>query len=108
MRYFGIDPAVADEVPDLGEADVRFDDDFAPSDPGPRTACCSPHDPRTFSVRFGETVASGRSTLHQRGLAAMINATAAATTARALLGDRFRFDAALEALAGGAAAVRSR
>lgn len=97
VRYFGIDPAVADDLPALAEADVRFADDFAPPHHGPRDGLLHPHDPRTFSVRFGEMVV-GPVSLHQRGLAAMINATAAATAARAVLGDRFRSEAALEAL----------
>ena len=98
VRYFGIDPAVADEVPALGEADVRFDDGFSPPPAGPRDGLLHPHDARTFSVRFGEEVL-GPVTLQQRGLAAMINATAAATTARAMLDDRFRPTTAVQALA---------
>ena len=97
VRYFGVDPAVADDVPALGETDVRFDDAFSPPPAGPRDGLLHPHDARTFSVRFGEEVL-GPITLQQRGLAAMINATAAATTARALLDDRFRPTAAVEAL----------
>ncbi len=97
-RYFGIDPALADDVPALGEADVRFDDAFSPPAAGPRDGLLHPHDARTFSVRFGEEVL-GPITLQQRGLAAMINATAAATTARALLDERFRPGTAAEALA---------
>jgi len=98
VRYFGIDPAVADDVPALGEADVRFDDAFSPPPAGPRDGLLHPHDARTFSVRFGEEVL-GPITLQQRGLAAMINATAAATTARALLDEQFRPTTAVEALA---------
>ena len=69
--YFGIDPAVAADVPALGEADARFDDGFSPPPAGPRDGLLHPHDARTFSVRFGEEVL-GPITLQQRGLAAMI------------------------------------
>lgn len=98
VRYFGIDPAVADDLPPLYEADVRFDDDFAPPHTTPADGLLHPHDARRFSILFGEW-SIGPIELKQRGLAAMINATAAATTARMLLGDDFDADRALEALA---------
>jgi UDP-N-acetylmuramyl tripeptide synthase len=49
-------------------------------------------------VCFGVTDRVGPLVLKQRGLAAMINATAATSTARILLGDEFRDDAAVVAL----------
>lgn len=97
VHYFGVDPALAGEVPSLHEADVRSADQDPPPHPGPRDGLLHPHDARSFSVLFGEQ-ALGPVTLHQRGLAAMINATAAATMARVVLGDRFRQAATLEAL----------
>ncbi len=94
--YFGVDP-LATDVPALHEADVRFADDFAPPPPSPRDGLLHPQDARRFEIRFGEQVL-GPVELKQRGLAAMINATAAATAARAVLGPRFRDAATLEAL----------
>ena len=97
VRYFGVDPAIADKVPSLHEADARYAEDFASTQPGPRDGLLHPHDARTFSMLFGEQ-ALGPVTLHQRGLAAMINATAATTAAREVLGDRFSEAAVREAL----------
>jgi len=97
VHYFGVDPAVADGLPPLHEADVRFDDGFAAPRPTPVDGLLHPHDERSFSMGFGE-VSLGPVELKQRGLAAMINATAATTTARMLLGDAFAEEAALEAL----------
>lgn len=97
VRYFGADPAVADDLPPLHEADVRFEDDFAPPPPGPDDGLLHPKDARDFSVLFGDATL-GPVQLKQRGLAAMINATAAVTTARLVLGAEFRDAAALEAL----------
>lgn len=97
VRYFGIDPAVAADLPPLHEADVRFEDDVAVPHTTPADGMLHPHDERRFSVRFGEWNV-GPVELKQRGLAAMINATAATTTARMLLGDDFDEVVALEAL----------
>lgn len=97
VRYFGIDPVVADDLPPLHEADVRFDDNFAPPHTTPADGMLHPHDARSFSILFGEW-SVGPIELKQRGLAAMINATAATTTARMLLGDDFNETRALEAL----------
>ena len=97
VRYFGIDPAVADDLPSLHEADVRFDDDFAPPPPAADDGLLQPQDARTFSVKFGEQCV-GPLELKQRGLAAMINAAAATTTARLLLGDGFDTSRVLDAL----------
>ena len=96
-RWFGIDPAVADDLPPLHEVDARFDDAFAPPEPSPDDGMLHPKGPAEFRIDFGpETV--GPLVLKQRGLAAMINATAAATTARLMLGEAFRPAVADEAL----------
>ena len=97
VRYFGTDPLAADRVPSLHEADVRFEDDFTPPQPTPRDGLLHPHDSRSFSVRFGEQIL-GDVTLQQRGLAAMINATAAVTMAKAVLGGDFHKGIAAAAL----------
>ncbi|HRW17384.1 MAG TPA: MurT ligase domain-containing protein [Dermatophilaceae bacterium] len=96
VRYFGVDP-LATDVPALHEADVRFGDELVVPDPTPRDGLLHPQDARDFEIRFGEQ-AVGPVRLHQRGLAAMINATAATTAAQALLGRDFRPEAAIEAL----------
>ena len=56
-------------------------------------------DGRGLTVRFGDGRDVGPVTLRQRGLAAMINATAATTTARHLLGADFDPAVAAQALA---------
>ncbi|MEP6630788.1 MAG: MurT ligase domain-containing protein [Lapillicoccus sp.] len=97
VRWFGIDPAVADDLPPLHEADVRSGDPVAVPDPTSDDGMLHPDDARTFRVDLGgNTVGPVR--LHQRGLAAMINATAAVTTARLVLGDGFSPVATMEAL----------
>ena len=104
VRYFGVDASIADRLPELQEQDVRFDDDFTPPKPGRGDGLLKPHDERSFEVLFGEPEVGqhvGPLELQQRGLAAMINATAATTTARMLLGDDFdaaRAQAALRAV----------
>jgi len=98
ISYFGVDPSIADRLPELQEADVRFEDDFTPPKPTAADGLLKPHDERSFEVRFGATDRVGPMVLKQRGLAAMINATAATSTARALLGDEFRDDAVVAAL----------
>lgn len=99
VAWFGIDPDVAADLPTLNEADVREDDDLAvPSpEPGALVALLHPQDERAFEVRFPDGVL-GPVRLRQRGLAAMINATAAAVTARSVLGGRFEDAAAARAL----------
>ncbi len=93
VRYFGVHESIADRLPELQEQDVRFDDDFTPPRPGPEDGLLRPLDEREFQVVFGQDgespYAVGPLALQQRGLAAMINATAATTTARMLLGDGF-------------------
>ncbi len=89
VRWFGIDPEVAADLPSLHEADVRGDEEDRPLPPlDAEDGLLRPVDERAFTVRFGDQVV-GPVTLDQRGLAAMINATAAVTTARALLGSTF-------------------
>ena len=102
VHYFGVDASIADRLPELQEQDVRFDDDFVPPVAGPGDGLLKPSDERTFEVVFGDG-APGSGTvgpleLQQRGLAAMINATAATATARMLLGDDFDPDRAAQAL----------
>ena len=96
VRWFGLDESIAHRLPELIEHDSRFDDALAVHDPGPGDARLRPRDERAFDIVFDDVVV-GPVTLHQRGLAAMINATAATTTARMLLGDSF--DAATTARA---------
>jgi len=98
VTYFGVDPSIADRLPELQEADVRFEDDFVPPAPTAADGLLKPHDERRFEVRFGATDRVGPLVLKQRGLAAMINATAATSTAKALLGNEFREVAAVAAL----------
>jgi UDP-N-acetylmuramyl tripeptide synthase len=99
-RWFGIDPAVAGDLPPLHEADARFDDAFQPPAPTADDGMLRPQNATTFCIDFGAEPAQavGPLTLKQRGLAAMINATAATTTARLVLGDAFRPQLAEEAL----------
>jgi UDP-N-acetylmuramyl tripeptide synthase len=96
-RWFGIDPAVADDLPPLHEADARFDDEFRAPEPTADDGMLHPNGPSEFRIDFGPEPV-GPLVLKQRGLAAMINATAATTTARLVLGEAFRPDVADEAL----------
>ena len=98
VTYFGVDPSIADRLPELQEADVRFEDDFMPPQPTMADGLLKPHDEGSFEVRFGSSDRVGPLVLKQRGLAAMINATAAASAAKALLGNEFRDSAAVVAL----------
>ncbi len=98
VTYFGVDPSIADRLPELQEADVRFEDEFTPPRPTAADGLLKPHDERSFEVRFGQTERVGPLVLKQRGLAAMINATAAVTTAKALLAKEFRQSGAVAAL----------
>jgi len=97
VRWFGIDPAVADDLPPLHEADSRSGDPVAVPEPTADDGLLHPEDARTLRIGFGDRVI-GPLELHQRGLAAMINATAAVTTARLVLGDAFSPAATVEAL----------
>ncbi len=102
VRYFGVDASIADRLPELMEQDARFAEDDTPPAPGPDDGLLRPVDEHALEVLFGPDAAGGSVgpvTLRQRGLAAMINATAATTTARMLLGDDFSPATAAEALA---------
>ena len=105
VGWFGVDPSIADRLPELQEADVRAEDGPAPAlDTAERAAAAlllPAEDGRAFTVRFpgaGGEGDVGPVTLRQRGLAAMINATAATAMAHHLLGTGFRADAAARAL----------
>jgi len=98
VTYFGVDPSIADRLPELQEADVRFEDEFTPPRPTAADGLLKPHDERSFEVRFGPTGRVGPMVLRQRGLAAMINATAATSTAKTLLAHEFRDAVAVAAL----------
>ena len=102
VTYFGVDPSIADRLPELQEADVRFEDDFTPPAPTAADGLLKPNDDRLFEVGFGDAADGadnvGPLELKQRGLAAMINATAATTTAKLLLGNDFRADRVVTAL----------
>jgi UDP-N-acetylmuramyl tripeptide synthase len=95
-----VDASIADRLPELQEQDVRFDDDFVAPVAGPEDGLLRPLDERRFEVLFGSdgTGTVGPVELQQRGLAAMINATAAVSTARMLLGADFDADTAARAL----------
>ena len=92
VRWFGLDASVADRLPELQEQDVRFDTEADPITTGPDDVFLRPVDERAFELLLGRGAEGGTLgpvTLRQRGLAAMINATAATATARLLLGDAF-------------------
>ncbi|GMA38515.1 MurT ligase domain-containing protein [Mobilicoccus caccae] len=102
VTYFGLHASIADRLPELQEDDVRG----AVADPPPATGADGllnpdpdPDQPGRFSVEFGAGPHVGPVELRQRGLAAMINATAAATTARTILREDFDPAAATRALA---------
>lgn len=89
IEWFAVDPEIADELPAIQEADVRFSDPADAPSLGPGAGLLHPHDARSFTVRYPGGINVGPLELRQRGLAAMINATAATTMARVLLGERF-------------------
>ncbi|MGE9808245.1 DUF1727 domain-containing protein [Janibacter sp. G1551] len=102
VRWFGLDQSIADRLPELQEADVRDLGDTPVPVTGERDGFLRPVDDRELEILFGREGEGGRVgplALRQRGLAAMINATAATTTARMLLGDTFSPDMAAAALA---------
>ncbi|WP_427383724.1 MurT ligase domain-containing protein [Janibacter sp. G56] len=102
VRWFGLDQSIADRLPELQEADVRDLGDTPIPVTGERDGFLRPVDDRELEILFGREGEGGRVgpvALRQRGLAAMINATAATTTARMLLGDTFSPDMAAAALA---------
>ncbi|QBF45236.1 Mur ligase family protein [Janibacter limosus] len=101
VSWFGLDAAAADRLGELSEHDSREQDDFAPPAAGERDGLLTPIDEQRLQITFGAEGEGGRVgpvTLRQRGLAAMINATAATAMARHLLGSDFRTDATEQAL----------
>ena len=101
VRWFGLDESIADRLGELQEQDVREQAEYTPPAAGSTDGFLRPVDESQLEILFGrqgEGGAVGPVTLLQRGLAAMINATAATTTARMLLGQGFRPDAAEQAL----------
>lgn len=99
VRWFGVDPSIADRLPEIQEADVRFEDPADAPTMGTDDGLLLPHDARSFTVRYPGGRDLGPLELKQRGLAAMINATAASTMARVLLYADFSVDTARAALA---------
>ena len=89
IRYFGVHPSIADRLPELLEADFRDDAAAVTPELGGTDGLLRPIDDRSFEVVFADGVLVGPIELRQRGLAAMINATAATTTARLVLGAAF-------------------
>ncbi|WP_435199944.1 MurT ligase domain-containing protein [Janibacter sp. GS2] len=101
VTWFGLDASAADRAGELSEHDSREQDDYAPPVPGARDGLLDPVDEQQLRITFGAEGEGGRVgpvSLRQRGLAAMINATAATTTAKHLLGADFRYEAAEQAL----------
>lgn len=99
IGWFAVDPSVADRLPELQEADVRFAEDEQRPDLGHGAALLLPSDDgRSCTVRLTGEADVGPLTLRQRGLAAMINAAAATAMARQLLGEAFAADRAVRAL----------
>ncbi len=95
IHYFGVHPSIADRLPELAEQDVRFAEGADVPDLTNADALLKPRDERAFDILFGMPEQAGGGTtvgpvtLQQRGLAAMINATAACAMARQLLGPAF-------------------
>ena len=90
VTYFGLHESIAGRLAELREADV----DTTVFEPPPATGADGllrplAEDSEEFLVEFGAGPHVGPVHLRQRGLAAMINATAASTTARVVLGDSF-------------------
>lgn len=101
VSWFGLDASVTDRLGELAEHDARQQDDFAPPAPGERDGLLTPLDEQQLRIDFGDAGEGGRVgpvQLRQRGLAAMINATAAASMARHLLGPDFRHEHTEQAL----------
>ena len=101
VTWFGLDASIADRLGELQEHDARGHDAWSPPAARARDSLLQPQDEQRLSVLFGEAGEGGRLgpvELRQRGLAAMINATAATATARTLLGEAFDPAAAEQAL----------
>ncbi len=102
VRWFGLDASIHDRLGELQEQDVREGEGYTPPPAGPDDGFLKPNSQREMTVLFGRDGEGGQVgpvELKQRGLAAMINATAATTTARMLLGSAFDHEAAERALA---------
>ncbi len=103
IGWFGLDRTLAARLGELQEQDVRAGTaDTGPLPPlGPADVRLVAVDDRSFRICSGPEEDPGPDvgpvTLQQRGLAAMINATAATAMARRVLGDRF--DPAIAAIA---------
>ncbi len=101
VHWFGVDPSVADLLPELQEADVRAADPehgVRQMDLQGADALLLPADDGSCTIRFPGGTDVGPVRLRQRGLAAQINATAATAAARAVLGSGFDPARALAAL----------
>lgn len=102
ISYFGVDETIAERLGELMEADVRSDDDFVSPQVGAGDGLLLPIDERAFVVTFADRADGGANvgpmTMRQHGLAAMINATAATSMARRLLGADFESATAVRAL----------
>ena len=101
VTWFGLDASIGDRLGELQEHDARGHDAWSPPAARTRDSLLQPQDEQRLSVLFGEAGEGGRLgpvELRQRGLAAMINATAATATARTLLGEAFDPAAAEQAL----------
>lgn len=101
VRYFGLHPTIAHRAPELRETDVRFDDEVVVPPVTDQDALLKPVDEARFEIVFGADGGGddlGPVELRQRGLAAMINATAATAMAKLLLGAHFRTEVAAAAL----------
>lgn len=98
--WFGMSEADASRLDELQEQDVRDAENAIdlPA-PGPRDGLLRTIDERRFAIDFTGADSVGPLELQQRGLAAMINATAATSMAKRLLGDRFDAAVAAQALA---------
>ncbi|HLS45408.1 MAG TPA: DUF1727 domain-containing protein, partial [Ornithinicoccus sp.] len=90
LSWFGVDPSCAEVLPELQETDVRVSESegAAALPSSAETTLLALHDERSFTVT-GSGADVGPLTLQQRGLAAMINATAATAMARTVLAERF-------------------
>lgn len=96
--YFGLGESMSDRLGELQEADIRFEDEAPAPERGAGDGLLHALDERRLEIDFGDGQQVGPLELHQRGLAAMINATAATTAARRLLGSRFNPERAAHAL----------
>ena len=99
---FGLDASIAHRLPELMEQDTRAGDAYVAPQAGADDILLRPRDEREFEILLGADGSGGivgPVELRQRGLAAMINATAATAMARQLLGAAFDPAAAAGALA---------